>query len=186
VLPPKLEELRYGLEETRRITLGLIAGLPEAAFAVREDGEWSIADILEHLIIAEMGTSKVIRKMLKECAGRLPPYPADDSVLVVRVPKASLEGATQAPDVAQPKGGREKEELLAAAADARAQTIMSIEALAGADPRAAEFPHPLFGSLNLFEWPYLIILQHERQHHAQIVDILRKRGRQAGKGEGPP
>jgi hypothetical protein len=177
MLPPKLKELRDGLEEARGITLGMIAGLPEAAFAaVREDGEWSIALILEHLIIAETGTSKVIRKMLKENAGRLPPYPPDDSVLSVRVPKASLEEATQAPDVARPKGGRGKTELLAGAAEARAQTLASLASLAGADPRAAEFPHPLFGSLNLYEWPYLILLQHERLHHAQIAAILRKTG----------
>lgn len=177
MLPPKLKELRDGLEEARGTTLGMIAAVPEAAFAaVPEHGEWSIALILEHLIIAETGTSKVIRKMLKENAGRLPPYPADDAVLSVRVPQASLEGATQAPDVARPRGGREKAELLAAAAEARARTLVSLAALAGADPRAAEFPHPLFGSLNLYEWPSLIILRHERLHHAQIAAILRRMG----------
>jgi hypothetical protein len=49
--------------------------------------------------------------------------------------------------------------------------------LAGADPRAVEFPHLLFGDINLYEWPCLIVLEHEKQHHAQIAEILRKLGR---------
>jgi hypothetical protein len=46
--------------------------------------------------------------------------------------------------------------------------------LATADPRSGEFPQPLFGSMNLYEWAKLIILEHQRQHHAQIAEIVRK------------
>jgi len=177
VLPPKLKELADALEETRKRTVATVSGLSEAEFASREPGEWSVADILEHLILSEIGTSKVIRKMLKEKAGMLPPYPVDDSVLAVReFPPPS--GKVTGPEGVQPKGpARDKAEVLAALAECRARTLESLAMLAGADPRGAEFPHPLFGPINLYEWPALTIRSHEQDHQLQIAGILRARGK---------
>ncbi len=160
------------MEENRRITLGMIADLPDEAFVRRDEGCWSIAEILEHLVLAETGTSKLIRKMMKENAGKLPPYPADDSVLIVRETGRSCEPMTEAPEVAYPKGSHGKEEVLRIAAQTREATHASLAMLAGADPRSVEFPHPYFGNMNLYEWPYRIILEHERHHHPQIEKIL--------------
>ena len=109
-LPGKVRELWEGMEENRRITLGMIADLPEDAFVRRDEGSWSIAEILE------------------------------------------------------------------LAASTREVTRASIGMLAGADPRSVEFPHPFFGSMNLYEWPCWIILEHEREHHPQIREIVRKLG----------
>lgn len=177
MLPRKLQELWDGMEENRRITLEMVSHLSDADFVVREEGEWSIADILEHLVLAETGTSKVIRKMLKENAGKLPPYPADDRVLTMRETGRSRERMTEAPEVAHPKGSLGKEGILRLAGQTREATRASLEMLAGADPRSAEFPHPFFGSMNLYEWPHRIILEHEREHHPQIERILRNLGK---------
>ena len=84
MLPGKLQDLWDGMEEGRRVTLAMVSGLSDSEFVRRNEGEWSIAEILEHLVLAETGISKLIRKMLKENAGKLPPYPADDSGLGVR------------------------------------------------------------------------------------------------------
>jgi len=173
MLPPKLQELADGMEENRRAVLCLVSGLSDAEFAARAEGEWSIGEILEHMILSETGTSKVIRKVLKENAGKLPPYPADDSVLAVR-PLPPSENGGKAPEAALPKGTTGKEELLTLAAASRAQTLQSLAMLATVDPRSGEFPQPLFGSMNLYEWAKLIILEHQRQHHAQIAEIVRK------------
>jgi hypothetical protein len=179
MLPPKIREIVEGIERNRRTTLEMVSGLSEEEFAFREQEEWSIALILEHLVLAETGTSKVIRKVLKEGAGRLPPYPADDSALVVRPPEVPREKMSKAPEAAQPKGGRSRDEILAAAKEAREQTLRSLEMMAGADPRAATFPHPLFGDIDLFHWAWFILLEHERIHHGQIAGILEKLGRGA-------
>lgn len=119
MLPRKLQELWDGMEENRKITLGMVSGLSEAAFVRREEGEWSVSEILEHLVIAETGSSKLIRKATRE----------------------------------------------------------TLTMLAGSDPRSVEFPHPFFGSMNLYEWPHRIIREHEHQHHPQIERILRSRGK---------
>lgn len=174
MLPGKLQELWDEMEKAREITLGAARSLSEAEFARGVDGEWSVAEILEHLLIAETGTSKVIRKCLKDNAGKLPPYPADDSVLTVRPPRTQPANPAKAPEAAIPPGGVGKEELLSRAAEVRRQMRVSLEMLAGADPRSAEFPHLLFGNMNLYEWPFVIVLGHERQHHLQIEAIVRK------------
>ncbi len=176
-LPPKLAELAEGLEGTREATFAMVSGLSEREFSWRPAGEWSVADILEHLILSETGTSKVIRKSLKGKAGTLPPYPADDPVLAVReFPPAP--GRVTAPESVRPAGpGRAKGDVLAALAECRARTLESLAMLAGADPRAAEFPHPMFGPINLYEWPALTIGSHERDHQAQIAGNHRELGK---------
>jgi hypothetical protein len=176
VLPRKLKELWDGMEKNREITLGMVSGLSGEEFVDRAEGEWSIADILEHLVLAETGTSKVIRKMLKENAGKLPSYPTDDAVLAVRETGGSRERMTEAPEVALPKGSLGKKEVLTSAAQTREATRFSLEMLAGVDPRSVEFPHPFFGNMNLYEWPHRIIREHERQHHPQIEGVLRRLG----------
>lgn len=179
MLPPRIEAILQGIEANRRTTLEMVSGLTDADFAFREEGEWSISEIIEHLVAAETGTSKVIRKVLKENAGRLPPYPPDDSGFALRELRVRPRDMTHAPEAARPKGGLQKDELLKAAALARAQTVISVEMMAAADPRSGTFPHPAFGDMNLYEWAFIILLMHERQHHAQIariIGILRNRG----------
>lgn len=175
-LPGKLAQLWDGMEENRRITLGMIGPLPADAFVRREGGGWSIAQILEHMVLAETGTSKLIRKLLKEKAGSLPPYPEEDSVLAVRPAGPAGERLTEAPEVAHPKSDSGKEEILSLAASTREATRVSLEMLAGVDPRSLEYPHPFFGSMNLYEWLCRIVLEHERQHHPQIREIVQQLG----------
>lgn len=169
MLPPKLEEIRAGIETVREEILETASGLSEEAFARSTGGEWSIAQVLEHMVIAETGASKVVRKMLKEKAGTLPPYPADDSCLAVRPLAVDPRCATKAPDIALPSGTLSKDEVLRQAAACREQTLLSLEMLSGADPRSADFPHPVFGRMNLYEWLYLIVWMHGRVHLAQIA-----------------
>lgn len=177
VLPPKLAELADLLEEIRRETFALVSGLSDDDFGRREPGEWSVADILEHLILSEIGTSKVIRKMLKERAGTLPPYPADDSVLAVRE-FPPPPGKVTAPEPVRPTGPpRTKARVMAELAECRVRTLESLAMLAGSDPRASEFPHPRLGPINLYEWPALTIASHERDHQLQIAGIVRAPGR---------
>jgi DNA-binding MarR family transcriptional regulator len=174
MLPPKLAALWNEIEEARSLTLGMAHELSDGEFLLRPgNGEWSAADILEHLLIAETGTSKVIRKMIKEKGALLSPYPDDDSVLTVRPLRISREKVDRAPEAALPKGGVGKKELFEQAAECRARTRISLEMLSRFDPRGAEFPHAIFGPLNLYEWPCVLVLGHEKGHHGQLAEILR-------------
>jgi hypothetical protein len=65
-----------------------------------------------------------------------------------------------------------KADLLRLARETREQTAASFAMLATVDPRAATFPNPLVGDLNLYEWPVVTILMHEREHQGQIRTLL--------------
>jgi len=174
-LPTKLAELWRDMEEVRERTLDILSGLTGEEFASREGEEWSAAQILAHLLMAETGTSKVIRKAIKT-AGTVPPYPAADSDLSARILR-TLPAGMKAPEAAEPGTPPGKEELLRQARETRERTAASFAMLASVDPRAATFPHPLFGELNVYEWPAMTILAHERDHQAQLL-ALRSRLRQ--------
>ena len=172
MLPPKLAALYGEMEKVRGETLSSLSGLTEEEFSRKLGGEWSAAEILHHILMAEIGVSKVIRKVIKSAAGFLPPYPADDTVLEVRKPEKPL-AAYQAPAAVRPGDPPGKADLLGLARDTREQTAASLAMLATVDPRAATFPHPLFGAdPNLYEWPALTVLMHEREHQGQIRELL--------------
>lgn len=178
-MPPKLAALYEEMEEVRKETLSVASGLTEEEFSRTMGGEWSAAQILAHILMAETGTSKVIRRAIKLAGGKLPPYPADDSGITVRKLEKS-PGTYEAPEAAQPGLPPGKEELLKQARETREQTAISFAMLAAVDPRAATFPHPLFGELDLYEWPAANILAHERDHQAQIRMLLSRL-----RGQGP-
>jgi len=172
MLPPKLAALYGEMEKVRGETLSAVSGLTEEEFSRKLGGEWSAAEILHHILMAEIGVSKVIRKVIKSAAGSLPPYPADDTVLEVRKPEKPL-AAYQAPAAVRPENPPGKADLLRLARETREQTAVSFSMLATVDPRAATFPHPLFGAdPNLYEWPALTVLMHERDHQGQLRELL--------------
>ena len=172
-LPPKLAALYGAMETVREKTLSLLDGLTEEEFSRRIGEEWSAAQVLQHLLMAETGTSKMIRRSIRSSAGGVPPYPEDDSVLEVRaLPKPV--GAYQAPEMVRPVDPPGKDDLLRQVREAREQTAASLRLLATVDPRAITFPHPLFGNLNLYEWPIVTFLLHEQDHQGQ-VRALRER-----------
>jgi len=171
MLPPKIAALYEDLEKVRGETLSALSGLTEEEFSRKVGEGWSAAQILHHILMAETGTSKVIRKSIKSSGGTLPPYPADDSGLDVRkLPKPP--GAYQAPESVRPEDPPGMGDLLRLARETREQTAVSFAMLSTVDPRAACFPHPLFGDLNLYEWPVVTVLMHERDHQGQIRALL--------------
>ena len=167
MLPGKLAALYEEMEKVREETLATLSGLSEDKMRRAEGENWSAAQILYHILMAETGTSKVIRKAIKSAGGALPPYPEDDSRLCVRELSRPV-GAFEAPEFVRPKDPPGKDELLRLARETREQTAASFSMLAAVDPRAASFPHPLYGELDLYEWPSVTILMHERDHQNQL------------------
>jgi len=172
MLPPKLAVLYGEMEKIRGETLSALSGLTDEEFSRKVGEEWSAAQLLHHILMAEIGVSKVIRKVIKSAAGSLPPYPADDTALEVRKLEKPL-ASYQAPAAVQPNNPPGKTDLLHLARETREQTAASFAMLATVDPRAATFPHPLFGAdPNLYEWPVLTVLLHEQDHQGQIRELL--------------
>jgi len=174
MLPPKLAALYEEMEKVRGETLSALSGLTDEEFSRKVGEEWSAAQLLHHILMAETGMSKVIRKMIRSAAGSLPPYPVDDSVLQVRKLEKPLS-AYQAPAAVRPENPPGKTDLLRLARETREQTASSLAVLATVDPRAATFPHPLFAAdPDLYEWPVLTVLLHEQAHQAQIRELIER------------
>jgi hypothetical protein len=53
----------------------------------------------------------------------------------------------------------------------RRSSLAFIAANAGQDVSAYRFPHPIFGSLNLYDW-YRFIGYHELRHRKQICELV--------------
>ena len=171
MLPGKLAALYEEMEKVREETLAVFSGLGEETLRRPAGAGWSAAQILHHILMAEIGTSKVIRKAIKEAEGTLPPYPEEDAPLAVRELSRPV-GAFEAPEIVRPDDPPGRDELLRLARETRERTAASFSMLAAVDPRAARFPHPLYGELNLYEWPYVTILMHERDHQKQLRELL--------------
>lgn len=167
MLPKRLAGLFGEMEAVRGETLGIVSGLTEEEMYRGAAGNWSAAQILYHLLLAETGTSKVIRKAIRSAGGTLPPYPEDDSGLSVR-PLSAPVGSFQAPEIVRPDAPPGRDELLRMARETRERTAESFSMLAAVDPRAVRFPHPLYGELDLYEWPAVVVLMHEEDHQRQL------------------
>jgi DinB superfamily len=180
MLPPKLAALFSNMEQVRAQTLVVVSGLSDEELFRGEGGEWSPRQILSHIPLAGTATSKVIRKAIKTAARTLPPYPPDDTELAVRrLPEPS--GPRSAPESVRPGAPPGKEALLRQAREVREQTAATFAMLSGVDPRASTFPSAFFGEWNLYKWPAVIVLAHEKEHQAQLGVLLSRRRAPSGR-----
>ncbi len=165
------------LERTRDAFVAQTDGLSAAQyrFASSADG-WSIAQIVEHVALAELRILEVI--------GQLPQAPAPSEAktrgdarfarLDATVPTRDQRRIV-APGPLVPRGTwASPATSLTAFVDARAQTI---DAAAAVDAEALEhvLPHRFFGEFDLEEWAYFLAL-HSARHTAQVLELKRSPG----------
>lgn len=158
------------LEDTRDAFVGAVSGLSEAQQRFRPDAEaWSIADIVEHLALAERNIVTVVTTRLPEGSA-----PAADKVtgparfarLDAIVPPREARKLTAPPTLTPKATWPTVEAAIAAFVDAR-NTGIALAASAGPDAVARVFPHRFFGDLDLEEWLYFCGL-HSARHAAQV------------------
>jgi hypothetical protein len=137
-------------------------------------GGWTVAEIVEHLSIAEPGITRAIERLLRprsDSEGRqgglqtFAPFSLDEQAEQAR-------GKIEAPEILRPTG--------LPLAEGLARLKESRAALAALRPRfesadySRRFPHPAFGPLNAAQW-LAFIGMHEERHLRQIERILGER-----------
>lgn len=160
-------------EEVRRrlVARAEAAGDGQARAA---EGGWSVAEIVEHLSIAEPGITRAIEGLLR---------PASDVESSQAAPQAfapfSLDeqaeqarGKIEAPEFLRPTG-LPLSEGLARLKESRAK-LAALRPLFVAADYSRKFPHPAFGPLNASQW-LAFIGMHEERHLRQIERILGER-----------
>jgi hypothetical protein len=160
------------LERTRNAFVTEADGLSEAQyrFVAGADG-WSIAQIVEHVALAELRILEVI--------GQLPQAPAPSDTKTRGAARFTRLDATVptrdqrrivAPGPLVPRGTwASPATSLPAFVDARARTIA---AAAAVDSEALEhvLPHRFLGELDLEEWAYFLAM-HSARHTAQVLEL---------------
>lgn len=164
-LPRPLAELSANLEIERARLIDILAALggDESTRSPGPD-QWSAAQVVDHLLLAEGFTNQLTQTMVRqaEAAGDATGFPSDLDAFDPLPAPLGLE----APPPIQPKQELPVKDLIEALETMRERTRSSFEALASIDPRKYRFAHPLFGELDLGQW-WAIHPLHYEMHIAQ-------------------
>jgi hypothetical protein len=152
---PVLVEL---IEEQRATLLGLLDGASEeqAAFHPAPD-QWSIADVLRHVIAAEEGVARIVESLARGV-----------------VPEGQREMGSHVSDEAQPLAA-----LIERLRASRADLLARIQGWPASPDLAATFEHPFFGPLNCKGWLAFQRL-HDADHIGQIEQVKEAPGYPGG------
>ena len=162
-------EIYEEINDARARLVGAVEALTEEQRAFRPSPErWTVDEIVEHLSITE---GRVAR-MLSGLVGKLEAEAAREEgsafapVSVAEyVERASREKYT-APEEIRPKGAPLPDSL-ARLRDSRAAILDLRPRVERVDGTRAQFPHPAWGPLDLYQWLAFLGL-HEQRHLSQI------------------
>jgi hypothetical protein len=167
-------ERRFVLEElasSEARLLDLVEGLTPDQWNFRETPDrWSIAEIIEHLILFENFILGTIAKVLEG-----PAEPGKKALAAGKEPLvlglANTRGSRiQAREAARPVGSwPDAAGRMAELRKARARTV-TFAAGTEADLRGHFFPHLAFGDLDCYQW-LLVLSRHVGRHALQIEEI---------------
>jgi len=158
------------LEETHAALLQAIEDFPPDHFSASPgEGRWSAAQVLEHVVLVEGRVLGRLKGILLE-----PPDLASQSAVGGREEELFAGGRRrlsriQAPPALHPAGDKRREDLLQSFQRLRSATIQFAQETDG-DLRKHFFPHPVFGTLDGYQWLRLIPAHCER-HRLQIEEI---------------
>jgi hypothetical protein len=160
------------LERTRDAFVDAVHGLSDAQHRYAPSGRWSIADIAEHVALAEMRTIDLVARKLPQgpapSAAKLT-GPARFARIDAAIPSRDLR-RIEAPEPLVPTGRWPTVEAsLAAFLDARRR---SLAAAAAVTPEALAHvvPHRFLGEFDLEEWLYFTSV-HLARHTAQVDEL---------------
>lgn len=157
------------LHGTRKLTLDATAGLTEAQWKFKPaDDKWSIAEVVEHLALAERALLAMTQKTLASPSQLEPPKerPADEMILKMM---PSRDNKFKAPDFLVPtgrfgSGQKALDELI----KARAVSLDFVRQT-NADLRH-HYSQSAFGPIDGVQWLFYMSAHNER-HLGQIAEI---------------
>jgi hypothetical protein len=165
------------LKESREGFLKSIEGLTPAQWAFKPAPDrWSIQECAEHIATVEQVVqSQVIAKGL--AGPREPQRRAEvkvtDGLILAALPDRSH--TFKAPDFVAPKGKLATPEAVREAFEATRKALDAQLEGSTLDWRTRFGPHPLFGTLDLYQW-VLMSAGHTARHTAQIEEVKRAPG----------
>jgi len=171
---PRTQELLDNLAAHRAALRETVADIPVELHRVRpESGRWSVVEVLEHLSILERRLSGAFRRQLDQARAAGLREETETSSVLGRLSFDVLDRDRKlvAPDVVQPTATVDLSTAWQALEQSR-EGLLAV--MADGDGFALDeltFPHPVLGTLTLYQW-YEFIAGHEARHTAQIVEIV--------------
>src|SRR5574341_1651353 len=170
-LHPTLQRGWQFAEKVRAALLETIRPLTSTQWVFRrQDNSWSIGEVVEHLLRAEIGTSKMVRKLIRGDY-RTQEFPVAAALYTGELDRYPY-GRLQAPGDLAPGPPGSQAELERSLAAAHARLRAELERFRGDDPEILRSPDPatavwytLGGWVKLQAW-------HEAHHLTQIHGIL--------------
>ena len=148
-----------------------ITGLSDSQMSFRKsEKSWTIAQVAEHIMIAEGGLRQFIDTgALKSPLNKDPKVKRiSDGAIMLAVTNRNQK--FQAPPVVQPKSSKMKiEELIAGMSAAREKNVRFLKSTK-LDLRNHFAPNPLIGDMDAYQW-FVFMNAHAERHLAQIEEI---------------
>jgi len=166
-LPEQIAKASQYLTETRDALVDSAAGLSPSQWDFKPAPDrWSIAEIIEHVVLIENRVHAIVGKMddapLSDPDSNLA---RTDDFIVNEVPKRSTK--FQAPEFVSPTHRWTGPEALAHFVESRVKTI---QLLATAVLRGHVVPHPIFGPWDGYQW-LVAAAAHSARHTEQIREV---------------
>jgi uncharacterized damage-inducible protein DinB len=146
-----------------------VSNLSEAQENFRPaEGQWTIAEIVEHVSIVNEGFLRITHKLLNEAEAAAKPPVADLKLGPTSLnEKGEQLPPFQAPERVHPKGGVRIEDSLPKMKATLAGFAEIRSRLEAVDLSQQSFPHPAFGPINAYQW-MILLGEHEDRHRGQI------------------
>ncbi|MBC7935807.1 MAG: DinB family protein [Rhizobacter sp.] len=159
------------LESSRQKLLTEIDRLSEAQLKFKPSPDkWSIADVMEHIGLAEMGIGQIVQQTLKTPldSGKRKEIKVTDEQVRQRLTNRS--GKVQSPEIIKPTGRfTDIKQAIGLFTNARTRNIEFIQTTQE-DLRDRYWQHPATGVIDLYQ-TVLLISAHCERHTAQIKEI---------------
>jgi hypothetical protein len=157
------------LNATRAALLATAGRIPEGRWKESpRPGAWSAGEVVAHLTMVEERVIEGAAKVVRAAPVPVPLWKRAH----LPVPLAEWRGfRVKTPIPLDPTFVAERQSMLARLGQVRERTIGFIETNRGRDLGVYRFPHPFFGSLNVYDWMQMIAY-HDARHTKQIREII--------------
>jgi hypothetical protein len=174
---PRLTELLAYAEAQRDALLTAALAVPAERWTERPSPDrWSLAELCQHLHLAERGSARLIAKRAAEArAANHPPETGTGSMMGALDGRGITDRSRplDAPDRVKPREAWTRDQALEALASSRAELRAAVAAADGLALGTVTAAHPRLGEIDLYQW-ILFVGQHEARHVPQAAEIVQQ------------
>ena len=165
---PPLEPILEKLDRSQHNLLRAADAVPADLWKTcPREGAWSAAELIAHIMTVERAVVGAAGRILKKQPKPTPIWKR------FRLPFVFAEirlARLKTPIPVDPQLLREKDAMLAELRDVRRGTLALIEETRNRDLSAYRWRHPFLGSLNAYEW-FFLLGSHQIRHEKQMREI---------------